>query len=116
MARRMGGESTGQREILLAINFGYDLLDVGFRWTQIGRFTHNQPPTSNCQPPNWKPMSNEAIVTERLVLRYRGKAALDGLDLRVPRGSIFAFLGDNGAGKTTTMKVLTGLAQPDSGR
>ncbi len=61
-------------------------------------------------------MSNEAIVTERLVLRYRGKAALDGLDLRVPRGSIFAFLGDNGAGKTTTMKVLTGLSQPDSGR
>ncbi|HEV3386896.1 MAG TPA: ABC transporter ATP-binding protein [Gemmata sp.] len=60
-------------------------------------------------------MSNEAIVTERLVLRYRGKAALDGLDLRVPRGSIFAFLGDNGAGKTTTMKVLTGLAQPDAG-
>ena len=61
-------------------------------------------------------MSEEAIVTERLVLRYRGKAALDGVDLRVPRGSIFAFLGDNGAGKTTTMKVLTGLAQADSGR
>jgi ABC-2 type transport system ATP-binding protein len=60
-------------------------------------------------------MSNEAIVTERLVLRYRGKAALDGLDLRVPRGSIFAFLGDNGAGKTTTMKILTGLAQADGG-
>jgi ABC-2 type transport system ATP-binding protein len=60
-------------------------------------------------------MSNEAIAIERLVLRYRGKAALDGLDLRVPRGAIFAFLGDNGAGKTTTMKVLTGLAQPDAG-
>jgi len=61
-------------------------------------------------------MSNEAIVTEHLVIRYKGKAALDGLDLRVPRGSIFAFLGDNGAGKTTTMKILTGLVQPDSGR
>jgi ABC-2 type transport system ATP-binding protein len=61
-------------------------------------------------------MSDDAIVAERVVVRYRGKAALDGLDLRVPRGSVYAFLGDNGAGKTTTMKVLTGLAPPDSGR
>ncbi len=61
-------------------------------------------------------MSDDAIVAERLVVRYRGKAALDGLELRVPRGAVYAFLGDNGAGKTTTMKVLTGLAPPDSGR
>jgi ABC-2 type transport system ATP-binding protein len=61
-------------------------------------------------------MPDDAIVVERLVVRYRGKAALEGLDLRVPRGSVYAFLGDNGAGKTTTMKVLTGLAPPDSGR
>lgn len=61
-------------------------------------------------------MTDDAIVVERLVVRYRGKTALDGLDLRVPRGSVYAFLGDNGAGKTTTMKVLTGLAPPDSGR
>ena len=61
-------------------------------------------------------MSDDAIVAERLVVRYRGKAALDGLDLRVPRGSVYAFLGDNGAGKTTTMKILTGLAPADSGR
>jgi ABC-2 type transport system ATP-binding protein len=61
-------------------------------------------------------MPDAVILTERLVVRYRGKAALDGLELRVPRGAIFAFLGDNGAGKTTTMKILTGLARPDSGR
>jgi ABC-2 type transport system ATP-binding protein len=61
-------------------------------------------------------MSDDVIVAERLVVRYRGKAALDGLELRVPRGAVYAFLGDNGAGKTTTMKVLTGLAPPDSGR
>lgn len=61
-------------------------------------------------------MSDDVIVIERLVVRYRGKPALDGLELRVPRGSVYAFLGDNGAGKTTTMKVLTGLAPPDSGR
>lgn len=59
---------------------------------------------------------SDAIVAERLVVRYRGKAALDGLDMRVPRGAVFAFLGDNGAGKTTTMKVLTGMAPPDSGK
>jgi len=61
-------------------------------------------------------MSDDVIVTERVVVRYRGKAALDGLDLRVPRGAVFAFLGDNGAGKTTTMKILTGLAPTDTGR
>jgi ABC-2 type transport system ATP-binding protein len=60
-------------------------------------------------------MSDDAIITEHLVMRYRGKTALDGLNMRVPRGSVFAFLGDNGAGKTTTMKILTGLAQADSG-
>jgi ABC-2 type transport system ATP-binding protein len=61
-------------------------------------------------------MSDAVISTEHLVMRYRGKTALDGLDLQVPRGAIYAFLGDNGAGKTTTMKILTGLARPDSGR
>jgi ABC-2 type transport system ATP-binding protein len=61
-------------------------------------------------------MADDVIVAERLVVRYRGKTALDGLDLRVPRGAVYAFLGDNGAGKTTTMKVLTGLAPPDAGR
>jgi ABC-2 type transport system ATP-binding protein len=60
-------------------------------------------------------MADDVIVTERVVVRYRGKPALDGLDLRVPRGAVFAFLGDNGAGKTTTMKILTGLAAADSG-
>jgi ABC-2 type transport system ATP-binding protein len=61
-------------------------------------------------------MPDDVIVIERLVVRYRGKPALDGLDLCVPRGAVFAFLGDNGAGKTTTMKILTGLTPADSGR
>lgn len=61
-------------------------------------------------------MSDDAIEIERLVVQYRGKRALQGLNLRVPRGSVYAFLGDNGAGKTTTMKILTGQAPPDSGR
>lgn len=61
-------------------------------------------------------MSEHAIEIDRLVVRYRGKPALQGLNLRVPRGSVYAFLGDNGAGKTTTMKILTGQAPPDGGR
>jgi ABC-2 type transport system ATP-binding protein len=41
--------------------------------------------------------------------------ALDGLDLTVPSGTIFALLGPNGAGKTTTVNILTTLARPDAG-
>jgi len=61
-------------------------------------------------------MSDEAIRIDRLVVRYRGKPAVNGLSLTVPAGAVCALLGDNGAGKSTTMKVLTGLVPPDSGR
>src|SRR6185436_13545752 len=47
--------------------------------------------------------------------RYDGVEALRGLDLQVPAGSIYGFLGRNGAGKTTTIKVLLGMARPTSG-
>lgn len=46
---------------------------------------------------------------------YGEKAAVDGLNLTVPRGCFFGFLGPNGAGKTTTIKMLMGLAEPTSG-
>jgi len=59
--------------------------------------------------------SEDVIAIDRLQVRYRGKAALDGFTLHVPRGSIYALLGDNGAGKSTTMKVLTGQVPPDRG-
>ncbi|HEX4612526.1 MAG TPA: ABC transporter ATP-binding protein [Urbifossiella sp.] len=61
-------------------------------------------------------MADDVIVADRVVVRYRGKTALDELTLRVPRGAVYAFLGDNGAGKTTTMRILTGLAPADAGR
>ncbi|MFM8272154.1 MAG: ABC transporter ATP-binding protein [Gemmata sp.] len=61
-------------------------------------------------------MPDDAIEITDLVVRYRGKSALNGLNLRVPRGSVYAFLGDNGAGKTTTMKILTGQVPPETGR
>ena len=60
-------------------------------------------------------MTDFAIETENLSKSYRGQPALTGLDLRVPSGSIFGFLGRNGAGKTTTINVLMGLARGDSG-
>lgn len=56
-----------------------------------------------------------AIRTEGLTRRYGDVLALDRLDLRVPNGAIFGFLGRNGAGKTTTMRLLTGLARPTAG-
>ncbi len=46
---------------------------------------------------------------------YGDTAALDGLTLTVPEGSVFGFLGPNGAGKTTTLRILAGLAWPTSG-
>jgi ABC-2 type transport system ATP-binding protein len=46
---------------------------------------------------------------------YGAKAAVDGLELVVPRGSFFGFLGPNGAGKTTTIRMLTGLIPSTSG-
>ena len=46
---------------------------------------------------------------------YGEKVALQGLDLSVKEGEVFAFLGPNGAGKTTTIKIITGLLRPTSG-
>ena len=46
----------------------------------------------------------------------RSVQAVDGLDLQIPKRTIFCLLGSNGAGKTTTMSILTGLLAPDSGR
>jgi ABC-2 type transport system ATP-binding protein len=56
-----------------------------------------------------------AIRCEQLTRRYADVLAVDRLDLQVPYGSIFGFLGRNGAGKTTTIRLLTGLAHPTSG-
>ena len=47
--------------------------------------------------------------------KYGSKMAVDGLNLTVPRGELFAFLGPNGAGKTTTIKMLVGLLRPTHG-
>ncbi len=57
-----------------------------------------------------------AIHARGLVKSYGDLRVLDSLDLRVPRGSVFALLGPNGAGKTTTVRILATLSRPDAGQ
>jgi len=57
-----------------------------------------------------------AVATHGLTKRFRGgQLAVDGLDMVVPRGSVYGFLGPNGSGKTTTIRMLLGLVYPTSG-
>lgn len=57
-----------------------------------------------------------AIEASGLVKSYRDVRVLGGVDLRVPRGSVFALLGPNGAGKTTTVRILATLTEADAGQ
>ncbi|SMF17150.1 ABC transporter ATP-binding protein [Streptomyces sp. Amel2xC10] len=58
----------------------------------------------------------DVIRTRGLTKRYRGgQLAVDRLDLAVPAGSVFGFLGPNGSGKTTTIRMLMGLIEPTAG-
>ena len=57
-----------------------------------------------------------AIASSGLTKRFRGgQVAVDHVDLAVPTGSVYGFLGPNGSGKTTTIRMLLGLAYPTSG-
>jgi len=56
-----------------------------------------------------------AVEVRGLVKRYGDRSVVDGLDLTVRRGEIFALLGPNGAGKTTTVEILEGYRRPDGG-
>ena len=57
-----------------------------------------------------------AVQTQGLGKRFGSRTALAGVDLEVPRGCAFGFLGANGAGKTTLIRLLLGLAEPTAGR
>jgi ABC-2 type transport system ATP-binding protein len=56
------------------------------------------------------------IRTEHLTKKFGSLVAVDDLNLDIPQGEFFAFLGPNAAGKTTTIKLLTGLLKPTMGR
>ncbi len=75
------------------------------------------PPVTSTDPrlPE-NPARPPAIEIVGLVKTFAQHRALDALDLQVPAGSVFGFLGRNGAGKTTTLRILLGLARPDAGR
>lgn len=60
-------------------------------------------------------MTELAISSQGLEKIYSRVRALDGLNLSVPRGAVYGFLGRNGAGKTTTIKTLLGLVRPSGG-
>ncbi|RYV50098.1 ABC transporter ATP-binding protein [Pengzhenrongella frigida] len=61
------------------------------------------------------PSVDLAIETHGLTKRFGHQAAVDGIDLVVPRGAVFGFLGPNGSGKTTTIRLMLGLAAATSG-
>lgn len=56
-----------------------------------------------------------AILADGLTRRFGDEVAVDGLDLEIPRGTVYGFLGPNGAGKTTTIGMLTTLLRPTAG-
>ncbi|MEU9111985.1 ABC transporter ATP-binding protein [Streptomyces sp. NPDC048483] len=73
------------------------------------------PPAAGSEHPV-PPDGDQVIETHGLTKAYRGgQLAVDGLDLAVPRGSVFGFLGPNGSGKTTTIRMLMGLIEPTAG-
>lgn len=57
----------------------------------------------------------DMIETHALCKRYRNFTALNGLDMHIPKGSIYGFVGRNGAGKTTLIRLICGLQLPTSG-
>ncbi|PJI94799.1 ABC transporter ATP-binding protein [Luteimicrobium subarcticum] len=60
-------------------------------------------------------MTDMAVAASGLRKSYGDKVVLDGIDLTVPAGTVFALLGPNGAGKTTAVRILTTLVTPDAG-
>lgn len=60
-------------------------------------------------------MTEPLLATSALRKSYGRRTVIDGLDLCVPEGSVYGFLGRNGAGKTTTLRMLLGILRPNSG-
>lgn len=56
------------------------------------------------------------LETQDLTKKYGSLIAVDSINLKISKGSIYGFLGQNGAGKTTTIRMLTGLAKPTNGQ
>jgi len=61
-------------------------------------------------------LNDFAVATRGLTKRFHQQVAVNAVDLLVPRGAVYGFLGPNGSGKTTTIRMLLGLIRPTSGR
>ncbi len=61
-------------------------------------------------------VNTPVIRLENVTKRFGREVALDGVSFEVPRGVVFALLGENGAGKTTAIRALLGLGHPDAGK
>ena len=73
-------------------------------------------PTAPVPSPSPSPSAAPAVSAVGLRKAYGGHTVLDGVDLRIPAGSVFALLGPNGAGKTTTVQILSTLLAADGGQ
>ena len=59
--------------------------------------------------------AENVIDVEGLTKKFGAKTVVDGFSMKVPKGSIYGFLGPNGSGKTTTIRMMCGLLRPDGG-
>lgn len=67
----------------------------------------------NAAPETWD--ESYAVESQGLAKVFGSQRAVDGIDIRVPSGSVYGFLGPNGSGKTTTIRMLLGLITPTAG-
>jgi ABC-2 type transport system ATP-binding protein len=72
------------------------------------------PPLS--ETPTLAPPAVPAVRLEKVGKRFGPVTALDGLDLHVPSGGVYGFLGRNGAGKSTALRIIMGITLPSSGQ
>ena len=115
-----GGGFHNVGEILLALlvlgglGFGVSRRRRGRPATQHDdEWIPREPPSA--PPPPSGPAGGWAVETRGLTKRFGRNVAVDGVELRVPRGSAFGYLGPNGAGKTTLIRTLLGLTPADDG-
>lgn len=58
---------------------------------------------------------SDALILDRVTKRFGKKVAVQAISMRIPRGSVYGFLGKNGAGKTTTIRMIMSILYPDEG-
>jgi ABC-2 type transport system ATP-binding protein len=97
--------------VLGGLGFGVTRLRRGRHAVQHDDAWIRRAPSS----PSGCPAGGWAVETHGLTKRFGANVAVDGVELRVPRGSAFGYLGPNGAGKTTLIRTLLGLTRADGG-